>query len=67
VEEADSLSLAFPVVLETLSPVERAVFLLREVFGHGYDEIARVVEKSSGATVSAPRWSGSRGRRGAWA
>jgi RNA polymerase sigma-70 factor, ECF subfamily len=45
-ETADSLSLAFLVVLETLSPVERAVFLLREVFGYEYDEIARVVGKS---------------------
>ena len=45
-ETADSLSLAFLVVLETLSPVERAVFLLREVFGYEYAEIARVVGKS---------------------
>jgi RNA polymerase sigma-70 factor (ECF subfamily) len=45
-ETADSLSLAFLVVLETLSPVERAVFLLREVFGYEYDEIARIVAKS---------------------
>jgi RNA polymerase sigma-70 factor (ECF subfamily) len=45
-ETADSLSLAFLVLLESLSPVERAVFLLREVFGYGYDEIARVVDKS---------------------
>lgn len=45
-ETADSLSMAFLVLLETLSPVERAVFLLREVFGFGYDEIARVVHKS---------------------
>jgi RNA polymerase sigma-70 factor (ECF subfamily) len=45
-ETADSLSLAFLVVLETLSPVERAVFLLREVFGYEYDEIARIVGKS---------------------
>ena len=43
---ADSLSMALLVLLETLSPVERAVFLLREVFGYGYDEIARVVGKS---------------------
>jgi RNA polymerase sigma-70 factor (ECF subfamily) len=43
---ADSLSMAFLVLLETLSPVERAVFLLREVFDYGYDEIARVVGKS---------------------
>jgi len=45
-EMADSLSLAFLVLLESLSPVERAVFLLREVFGYGYDEIARTVGKS---------------------
>jgi len=45
-ETADSLSLAFLVLLESLSPVERAVFLLREVFGYDYDEIARVVGKS---------------------
>jgi RNA polymerase sigma-70 factor (ECF subfamily) len=43
---ADSLSLSFLVLLETLSPVERAVFLLREVFDYGYDEIAQIVEKS---------------------
>ena len=43
---ADSLSMAFLVLLENLSPVERAVFLLREVFDYGYDEIARVVGKS---------------------
>jgi RNA polymerase sigma-70 factor (ECF subfamily) len=45
-EMADSLSLSFLVLLETLSPVERAVFLLREVFDYGYDEIAEIVEKS---------------------
>ena len=45
-ETADSLSMAFLVLLESLSPVERAVFLLREVFDYGYDEIARVVGKS---------------------
>jgi RNA polymerase sigma-70 factor (ECF subfamily) len=45
-ETADSVSMAFLVLLESLSPVERAVFLLREVFGYGYDEIARVVGKS---------------------
>lgn len=47
VERAESLSLAFLVMLETLSPVERAVFLLREVFGYGYDEIAEAVGKST--------------------
>jgi RNA polymerase sigma-70 factor (ECF subfamily) len=43
---ADSLSMAFLVLLETLSPVERAVFLLREVFVYDYDVIARIVGKS---------------------
>lgn len=46
VELEDSLSLAFLVVLQRLSPVERAVFLLREVFDYGYDEIADIVQKS---------------------
>src|SRR5919198_1598157 len=45
-ETADSLSMAFLVLLESLSPVERAVFLLREVFEYGYDEIAEIVDKS---------------------
>jgi len=44
-ETADSLSLAFLVLLESLTPVERAVFLLRDVFDHGYDDIARIVGK----------------------
>jgi RNA polymerase sigma-70 factor (ECF subfamily) len=43
---ADSLSMAFLVLLERLSPVERAVFLLREVFDYPYDEIAQIVGKS---------------------
>ncbi|MGH2637343.1 MAG: RNA polymerase sigma-70 factor, partial [Actinomycetota bacterium] len=45
-ETADSLSLGFLVLLESLTPVERAVFLLREVFDYGYDEIATVVGKT---------------------
>jgi RNA polymerase sigma-70 factor (ECF subfamily) len=45
-ETADSLSLAFLHLLEKLSPVERAVFLLREVFDYPYDEVARIVGKS---------------------
>ena len=45
-ETSDSLSQAFLVLLEQLSPVERAVFLLREVFGYEYDQIARVVERT---------------------
>jgi RNA polymerase sigma-70 factor, ECF subfamily len=43
----DSLSIAFLVVLETLSPVERAVFLLHDVFDYGFDEIGRIVERSA--------------------
>jgi RNA polymerase sigma-70 factor (TIGR02957 family) len=49
VELADSVSFAMLVVLETLSPLERAVFVLREVFGFSYDEIAAATEKSSDA------------------
>ena len=45
-ETADSLSLAFLVLLESLTPVERAVFLLREVFDYSFEEIAAVVGKS---------------------
>src|SRR5881409_1701665 len=45
-ETADSLSMGFLVLLETLTPVERAVFLLREVFDYGFEEIAGVVRKS---------------------
>ena len=45
-ELTDSLSLAFLAVLERLSPVERAVFLLREVFDYGFEEIAPIVERS---------------------
>ncbi len=46
VEQADSLSMAFLLLLERLSPVERAMFLLREVFDYGYGEIAKIVGKS---------------------
>jgi RNA polymerase sigma-70 factor, ECF subfamily len=45
-EMSDSLSLAFLVLLESLSPVERAVFLLREVCGYEYGDIAEAVGKS---------------------
>ena len=43
---AESVSMAMLVLLETLSPDERAVFVLREVFGFDYDEIAGAVGKS---------------------
>ncbi|GAA3668286.1 RNA polymerase sigma-70 factor [Nonomuraea antimicrobica] len=50
VELAESVSMALMLVLETLSPTERAVFVLREVFDVGYDEIAAAVGKTP-ATV----------------
>jgi RNA polymerase sigma-70 factor, ECF subfamily len=45
-EQADSLSMAFLLLLERLTPVERAVFLLHDVFGYDYDEISGIVGKS---------------------
>ncbi|MBQ1011315.1 RNA polymerase sigma-70 factor [Micromonospora sp. M51] len=50
VELAESVSMAMMLVLETLAPTERAVFVLREVFDLAYDEIAEAVDKSP-ATV----------------
>jgi RNA polymerase sigma-70 factor (TIGR02957 family) len=49
VELADSVSMAMLLVLETLTPTERAVFVLREVFDLEYDEIAEAVAKSPAA------------------
>jgi Sigma-70, region 4 len=48
-EMSESLSVAFLVLLERLSPEQRAVFLLREVFDYGYDAIAEIVGKSEAA------------------
>jgi RNA polymerase sigma-70 factor (ECF subfamily) len=74
-ETADSLSMAFLVLLESLTPVERAVFLLREVFEYRYDEIATIVGKSEEncrqiavrarrqVDVKKPRFEASRARR----
>jgi RNA polymerase sigma-70 factor (TIGR02957 family) len=45
-EMSDSLSMAFLVLLESLSPTERAVFLLHEVFGYEYREVAEITGKS---------------------
>jgi RNA polymerase sigma-70 factor, ECF subfamily len=45
-EMAESLSMAFLLILEALSPIERAVFLLREVFDYEYKEISQIVEKT---------------------
>ncbi|MGW7514682.1 RNA polymerase sigma-70 factor [Streptomyces sp. NPDC054796] len=49
VELADSVSMAMLLVLETLAPTERAVFVLREVFDLAYDEIAEAVDKNPAA------------------
>ncbi|MFV9636734.1 RNA polymerase sigma-70 factor [Mycobacterium neumannii] len=50
---ADSVSLAMLVVLETLSPLERAVFVLKEAFDFSYAEIAEAVERSESAVRQA--------------
>ena len=74
-EQADSLSMAFLLLLERLSPVERAVFLLHDVFGYGYEEVAGIVGKSEDnarqlalrarrhVTESKPRFEASRRKR----
>lgn len=49
VELAESLSLAMLTVLETLTPTERAVFVLHEVFAESYDEVATALDKSVAA------------------
>ncbi|MGF1432212.1 RNA polymerase sigma-70 factor [Kitasatospora sp. LaBMicrA B282] len=49
VELADSVSMAALLLLERLSPLERAVFVLREVFGFGFDEVAAAVGRSESA------------------
>jgi len=49
IELAENMSMAVMLVLETLSPTERAVFVLREVFDVGYDEIAAAVDKTPAA------------------
>ncbi|MFF3332611.1 RNA polymerase sigma-70 factor [Streptomyces sp. NPDC002888] len=56
---ADSVSLAVLVVLESLSPLERAVFVLREAFGFPYAEIAAMLERAE----SAVRQLGARARK----
>ena len=53
-EEADTLSMAFLLLLERLSPVERAVFLLHDVFGYGYGEIAGIVGKTESNCRHSP-------------
>ena len=53
VDREESISIAFLLLLEQLQPVERAVFLLREVFEHDYAEIARFLGKSE---VACRQW-----------
>src|SRR5262249_39608662 len=48
-EEYESISIAFLMLLENLTPIERAVFLLREVFDYEYSEIAQMVGKEEAA------------------
>ncbi|MGI9007049.1 MAG: RNA polymerase sigma factor SigJ, partial [Streptosporangiaceae bacterium] len=48
-ERSDTLSMAFLLLLERLSPVERAVFVLHDVFGYGYGEIAAIVGRGADA------------------
>ncbi len=49
-EHRDDVSLAFLVLLERLTPEERAAFVLREAFDYRYDEIANVIQKSNAAS-----------------
>jgi RNA polymerase sigma-70 factor (ECF subfamily) len=58
VEQAEAISLAMIVVLESLSPLERAVFVLKEVFGFPYGEIAGMLDR----TEASVRQVGSRAR-----
>jgi len=58
-EQADTLSMAFLLLLERLTPLERAVFLLHDVFGYRYDEIAELV----GRNAVACRQLGTRARQ----
>ena len=58
-EQADSLSLAFLVLLEELTPLERAAYLLHDIFGYSFEEVAC----SLGRTPAACRQLGARARR----
>ena len=58
-EQADSLSLAFLVLLEELTPLERAAYLLHDIFGYSFEEVAR----SLGRTPAACRQLGARARK----
>lgn len=65
VTQEESISMAFLVLLESLTPLERAVFLLHEVFDYGYDDVAAIVGRSRPAASStvvpdSTSWSGAR-------
>ena len=64
VELANSVSMAMLLVLETLMPTERAVFVLREVFDVPYEEIAEAVGKNPPRSARSPAGHGSTSRRG---
>lgn len=55
VERAESVSLALLVVLETLSPLERAVFVLREAFGYSHAEVAAILGRNEAAVRQLAR------------
>ncbi|TDC46502.1 RNA polymerase sigma-70 factor [Actinomadura sp. KC345] len=59
VEMSESVSMAMLVVLETLSPLERAVFVLKEVFGYPFAEIAKALDR----TEASVRQLGTRARK----
>lgn len=58
-EQADTLSLAFLVLLEELTPLERAAYLLHDIFGYSFEEVGR----SLGRTSAASRQLGARARK----
>ena len=62
---ADSVSMAMLLVLETLTPTERAVFVLRDVFDLGYDEIADAVDKTRRRSARSRTGRGSTSRHAA--
>ena len=55
VEQADSLSLAFLVLLEELTPLERAAYLLHDIFGYTFEEVARSLGGLCQPAVSSRR------------
>ena len=64
-EQADSLSLAFLVLLEELTPLERAAYLLHDIFGYSFEEVARSLGRSPAACRQLGRGPASASRCGA--